>query len=291
MKEDWEEQKKIEDSLKVCHEIQNFLKRETKEREYGKSVMNPGTRSEIDKILKNVISEEPAPKVQTESETKEPVSENVSEDTTISEDTTVSEDTTISEDTTVSEDKTVSSDTVEEYIERHPVMRTVLHVLICVSAALVLALLITRFVANHTSVEGSSMETTLANGDQLIVEKVSYYIHAPERFDVVVFPHGDNVNYIKRIIGLPGERVQIQDGYIYINGKLLDENYGREEIEDPGLATQEIQLGTDEYFVLGDNRNASIDSRKSEVGTIHRSDIKGKAWLRIYPLERASLVE
>ena len=186
---------------------------------------------------------------------------------------------------------TVSEDTVEEYNERHPVMRTVLHVLICVSAALVLALLITRFVANHTSVEGSSMETTLANGDQLIVEKVSYYIHAPERFDVVVFPHGDNVNYIKRIIGLPGERVQIQDGYIYINGKLLDENYGREEIEDPGLATQEIQLGTDEYFVLGDNRNASIDSRKSEVGTIHRSDIKGKAWLRIYPLERASLVE
>ena len=80
------------------------------------------------------------------------------------------------------------------------------------------------------------MEDTLHNKDQLIIEKVSYYFHEPERFDVIVFPYSDSVNYIKRIIGLPGERVKIQDGQIYINGSVLEESYGKEKIQDPGVA-------------------------------------------------------
>ena len=147
--------------------------------------------------------------------------------------------------------------------------------------ALLLAVFITKFVAHHTSVEGSSMETTLANGNQLIVENVSYYFHDPERFDVIVFPYNEDVNYIKRVIGLPGERVQIRDGLIYINGELLEESYGRED----------MQLGPEEYFVLGDNRNASVDSRKPEVGTVKRGDIRGKAWLCFYPLDKAAFIE
>lgn len=95
------------------------------------------------------------------------------------------------------------------YEERHPVLRSLVSLLICVVIALAAAFLITRFVAHHTSVEGSSMEETLHNKDQLIIEKVSYYFHEPERFDVIVFPYSDSVNYIKRIIGLPGERVKI----------------------------------------------------------------------------------
>ncbi|MCH5252650.1 MAG: signal peptidase I [Lachnospiraceae bacterium] len=162
---------------------------------------------------------------------------------------------------------------------------------ICMVAALLISLFLTNYVAHHTSVEGNSMEPTLFNSDQLIVENISYILHDPERFDVIVFPYTQDVSYIKRIIGLPGERVRILNGNIYINGEILKENYGKERIKEPGIAVNEMTLGEDEYFVLGDNRNASIDSRKEEVGLVHRSIIKGKAWLRIYPFEEFGLVD
>lgn len=176
----------------------------------------------------------------------------------------------------------------EEYRERHPFLRTMLSLLTCVIIALILSLVITKYVAYHTSVEGSSMEPMLENGDQLIVEKVSYYFQDPKRFDVIVFPYSQGVNYIKRIIGLPGETVQIKKGVVYIDGYMLPDSYGkdREGIADAGLAKKKIHLEDDEYFVLGDNRNASIDSRKIEVGTIKRSKISGKAWVRVYPFDR-----
>lgn len=177
-----------------------------------------------------------------------------------------------------------------EYNERHPFLRTLLGVLICMITALILSLLLTKYVAHHTSVEGSSMESTLSNGDQLIVEKVSYYFHEPERFDVITFPYDDNISYIKRIIGLPGETVQIMDGTIFINGEILKEDYGNAVMEEDGLASDIIYLGEDEYFVLGDNRNASIDSRKPEVGNIKREDIQGKAWVRFYPFDKFEVI-
>ncbi len=178
----------------------------------------------------------------------------------------------------------------EEYSERHPFLRTVCSILICALSALILAFLITTFVAHNTSVEGNSMNPTLSNGDQVIVEKVSYYFHEPERFDVVVFPFNDDTNFIKRVIGLPGEVVQIVDGEILINGVPLLENFGLEEMEDPGIAKEEVVLGEDEYFILGDNRNSSMDSRKEEVGPIKRSQIEGKAWFRFYPFKDFSAI-
>ena len=131
----------------------------------------------------------------------------------------------------------------------------------------------------------------IKDGDELIVEQVSYYFHDPERYDVIVFPTSTHNSYIKRIIGLPGETVQIMDGKIYINGNMLTESYGRDPIEDPGLAADPIYLAGDEYFVLGDNRNASVDSRSSEVGLIKKDKIIGKAWLRFYPISTFSLIE
>ena len=100
------------------------------------------------------------------------------------------------------------------------------------------------------------------------MDKLSYRFKDPERYDIIVFPYQykEETYYIKRIIGLPGETVQIIDGTIYINGSVLDENYGREKMVSSGLALDEIQLGEDEYFVLGDNRNASSDSREPDVG-------------------------
>ena len=117
-----------------------------------------------------------------------------------------------------------------------------------------LTYLIITFVGQRTRVSGHSMETTLSDGDNLIVDKISYRFREPERFEIVVFPYQyeENTYYIKRIIGLPGETVQVADGIVYINGEPLDENYGNEPMENAGIAGEPITLGSDEYFVLGD---------------------------------------
>ena len=133
------------------------------------------------------------------------------------------------------------------------------------------------------------MESTLQHGDNLIVDKISYRFSDPKRFDIVVFPfqYEEDTYYIKRIIGLPGEIVQIDtDGVIYINGEVLHESYGLEVIKDPGRAIEPITLGEDEYFVMGDNRNNSTDSRTELVGNVKRSELIGKAWVRIYPFNK-----
>ena len=131
------------------------------------------------------------------------------------------------------------------------------------------------------------MYPTLHDGDNLLVDKISYRFTDIERFDIIVFEyqHEENVYYIKRIIGLPGETVQITDGNIYINGELLEEDYGYEVMESAGLAAEPVTLGENEYFVLGDNRNDSTDSRDPRVGNITRDIIVGKAFVRIYPFD------
>ncbi len=169
------------------------------------------------------------------------------------------------------------------------IMRELLNTAIYLLCVLGAVWLVITFVGQRTEVEGASMENTLHNGDNLIVDKLSYRVHDPERFDIIVFPFQfqDNTYYIKRIIGLPGETVQIMDdGSIYINGEKLEENYGMEVIkpETIGRAAEPIELGDDEYFVMGDNRNNSSDSRTDMVGNIKRENIIGKAWLRIWPV-------
>ena len=169
------------------------------------------------------------------------------------------------------------------------IMRELLNTAIYLLCVLGAVWLVITFVGQRTEVEGASMENTLHNGDNLIVDKLSYRFHDPERFDIIVFPFQfqDNTYYIKRIIGLPGETVQIMDdGSIYINGEKLEENYGMEVIkpETIGRAAEPIELGDDEYFVMGDNRNNSSDSRTDMVGNITRETIIGKAWLRIWPV-------
>lgn len=156
-----------------------------------------------------------------------------------------------------------------------------------------LAWVIITFVGQRTQVSGHSMETTLSHGDQLIVDKISYRFHDPDRYDIVVFPYQyeEKTYYIKRIIGLPGETVQIVDGYVYIDGQQLDEHYGNEVMLDPGIAEEPVTLGDDEYFVLGDNRNNSQDSRAANVGVIHRKDLLGRAWIRIWPLSEFGVIK
>lgn len=149
------------------------------------------------------------------------------------------------------------------------------------------AFLLVHFVGERTVVSGDSMSPTLSDGDNLIVDKLSYRIRAPKRFEIVVFPfqYQTGTYYIKRIIGLPGEQVQIYNGKVYINGKVLEESGGFEPIRSAGLASEAITLGEDEYFVLGDNRNNSADSREPSVGTILRQNMIGRAVFRIWPLD------
>ena len=162
-----------------------------------------------------------------------------------------------------------------------------------IAFVLVLTWVIITFVGQRTRVDGRSMMNTLHDVDNLIVEKLSYRFSDQKRFDIIVFPPtGKKEYYIKRIIGLPGETVQIdENGNIYINGELLEENYGAETIQNPGRAAKPITLGDDEYFVMGDNRNNSKDSRSEEVGNVKRSQIIGRAWLRIWPLNKFGLLK
>ena len=121
-----------------------------------------------------------------------------------------------------------------------------------------------------------------------------YFPCNPTKGITLVFPfeYKDETYYIKRIIGLPGETVRIDtEGNIYINGQVLNEHYGTEVIEDPGSALDGICLGPDEYFVLGDNRNHSSDSRTPSVGLIEKKDIIGRAWIRIYPFDKLGGIE
>ena len=164
-----------------------------------------------------------------------------------------------------------------------------------VSILLIVAVsyLIVTFVGQRTQVSGSSMETTLSDGDHLIVDKISYRFREPQRYEIVVFPYRyeKNTYYIKRIIGLPGETVQIVDGYIYINGKQLDEHYGNEIIEEAGMAAEPVTLGEDEYFVMGDNRNDSKDSRYWMNPYVSKDKILGKAVFRYWPITEMKTIK
>lgn len=149
------------------------------------------------------------------------------------------------------------------------------------------------YFGQRVAVVGDSMSPILSNGDVTLVNRIVYDATAPKRGDIIVFKPKGNENshyYIKRIIGLPGETVQILGGEIYIDGEKLEEDYGVSEITDPGIAAEEIELAGDEFFVLGDDRENSEDSRMADVGAVKRSYIYGKVWFIVSPWEDFGLV-
>ena len=156
-----------------------------------------------------------------------------------------------------------------------------------------LAYAIIEYAVERTIMTGVSMEATLEDGAAIIINKLSYIKKDPKRFDVIVFKQmGVEHSYynVKRVIGLPGETVSIVNGAVYINGERLEEPVeGLEQIHLAGLAEKEFVLDTDEYFVLGDNRNQSEDSRFANVGNITREEIIGKAWITVNPFDIISL--
>ncbi len=180
--------------------------------------------------------------------------------------------------------------------EKFSLAREILEMIVYFIVLVIIFLLLQTFVGQHVEVNGKSMENNLFNGDHIILEKVSYRFNEPSRFDIVVFrpyetEEEKNNHYIKRVIGLPGEIVSIYDGQVYVNGEMLQENYGNEAIINAGIANNEVLLKDDEYFLLGDNRNNSVDSRSSYIGPVERNQIIGRAWVRIWPINSIEILD
>lgn len=153
--------------------------------------------------------------------------------------------------------------------------------------ALVIVLVVNIFLAQATRVEGQSMEPSLHNNERLIIEKISYRLHPPKRGDIIVLrpPRRGSVPLIKRVVGLPGDLVEIKDDHVYINGEPLEEDY----LSQPTKGSMPPRLVPEGHvFVLGDNRQASNDSRS--FGMVPYGDIIGRAWFRYWPLDRAGLI-
>lgn len=184
-------------------------------------------------------------------------------------------------------------DEVDDEEKRLSMKQEILGWLLYVGIVICITYLVITYVGQRTEVSGESMAPNLHSGDNLIVDKLSYRFTDPERYDIIVFPYQyeEGVYYIKRIIGLPGETVLIEDGEVYIDGELLGETYGAEVMDSSGIAGEEIVLGEDEYFVLGDNRNNSKDSRDPSVGILDGDDIVGKAFVRIWPLSEIGVIK
>lgn len=162
-------------------------------------------------------------------------------------------------------------------------LREVTSYLFGIVAAIGLALFVVFNWGHRTSVIGSSMENTLYNGQTIYISRFTYLLSKPRSGDIVVFlPNGNEHThyYVKRVVGVPGDTVQIIGGKLYINEE-PEQTDGYDLIEDPGVAENPIELQTDEYFVLGDNRNSGEDSRSGNIGPVNRSLIEGRAWFKL----------
>lgn len=155
-----------------------------------------------------------------------------------------------------------------------------------VGVACLLAFVSVWYFGQQVSMVGDSMKPVLYNGDVVLVNRIVYNATTPKRGDIIVFKPKGNENdhyFTKRIVGLPGESVEIIENRIYIDGEKLDEEYETTDIDDVGIADEKIELAGDEFFVLGDNRASSEDSRSADVGNVKREYIYGKAWFVISP--------
>ncbi|MFG6331603.1 MAG: signal peptidase I [Lachnospiraceae bacterium] len=162
----------------------------------------------------------------------------------------------------------------------------------CLLAFAIGCVLVYYFMTSLTCV-GQAMEPTVQSGAQVLVNRFIYSLASPKPGDVVVFRPNGNTNahyYMRRVIGVPGDTVRIVEGFVYVNGELFETGTGNEQMDYPGVAEEEITLAKDEYFVLGDNRNASEDSRNADIGNVKKQDIYGLAWFVRYPWDNFGMI-
>lgn len=164
------------------------------------------------------------------------------------------------------------------------VVKEVFSWIIGIFSAILLAFVVVYCVGMTTSVIGISMKPTLENGEKIMVNRFVYKISSPKQDDVIVFVPNGSLNshyYVKRVVGTPGDTVQIIDGHLYINGELYENEDDYDEMAQAGIAENKITLKKGEFFVLGDNRNNSEDSRSANIGIVNKKNIIGKAWIHL----------
>ena len=162
-----------------------------------------------------------------------------------------------------------------------PLFKEVMWGVIECAIVIFIAHTLVTFFGCRTTVVGNAMNDTLTNEEQILVNRFVYNVSSPKQGDVIAFlPNGNEKShyYVRRVVACPGDTIQIKEGVVYVNGEAYQEKITVASIEDAGVASEEIKLGNDEYFVLGDNRNNSEDSRLANIGNVKKSYIIGKAW-------------
>ncbi len=180
---------------------------------------------------------------------------------------------------------------MEFYINEEPgILRRVVTWITDIIVVIAIACFTVYGFGTQIPVSGSSMQPLLNDRDVVLMNRLVYDFSAPERGDIVVFQREDQKLNIKRVIGLPGETVQIRNGQVYIDGEVLPKE-NSSFVASAGLAENPVLLGEDEYFLLGDNRDSSEDSRFANVGNVKKDQIIGKVWLKIAPLLEIGLIQ
>lgn len=180
---------------------------------------------------------------------------------------------------------------MEFYQEETNKLRRMIVWLVDIIVVISLAWFVVYGFGTQIRITGQSMTPELRSEDVVLMNRLSYDLGSPKRFDVVVFEREDKKPNVKRVIGLPGETVQIKNGQIYIDDKPLEADKGLGQVSLAGLAENSVVLEEDEYFLLGDNRDSSEDSRFVKIGNVKRRQILGKVWLRLIPFIDFKLVE
>ena len=168
----------------------------------------------------------------------------------------------------------------------NPYVRSLLEWILAIGLAVLLFFIVRQFLFRVAHVTGSSMVPTLSHGDMVVLNRWSYLFSSPRLGDIVAFPNPEDPSeyYIKRVIGIPGDVVDLRDGVFYVNGELLDDAFSYDQVIALGDTVFPVTVPEGRFFVLGDNRNGSLDSRFASVGTIDGSDMVGRVLLRVWPI-------
>lgn len=175
--------------------------------------------------------------------------------------------------------------------EKNTVIDRVLKGIVDAVAVGMFALFLCMQFGHAEKIEGDSMEGVLRNGEQVLVNQIIYKIAAPDRYDIIAFTKNDHV-YVKRVVGLPGDTIEMKDGHLVINGEAVSYNSKAEGMIYEGICEDaQVTLESGSYFVLGDNWNASEDSRSVSIGKVDKSEIIGRVWFRISPVKEAGFID